>query len=173
MQLYSVDRKVSQPIEGHAAAFAQFKMPGNSEQSTLFTFAVRGQAGGKVCVCVCVCLHIHDMMYVDVDVDVHAHSTYICIIMITTKGYVAKCSFIRRPVTLMNSPQKGHKYTCTCIICSSFVVMQEFPFFAHTKECHIIIYMHTHVVGKFGEALFCQFGEFYQIKTHQMTAWKC
>ena len=48
MQLYSVERKVSQPIEGHAAAFAQFKIPGNSEESTLFSFAVRGQAGGKV-----------------------------------------------------------------------------------------------------------------------------
>lgn len=48
MQLYSVDRKVSQPIEGHAASFAQFKMEGNVEESTLFCFAVRGQAGGKV-----------------------------------------------------------------------------------------------------------------------------
>lgn len=48
MQLYSVDRKVSQPIEGHAAGFAQFKMDGNAEESTLFCFAVRGQAGGKV-----------------------------------------------------------------------------------------------------------------------------
>lgn len=48
MQLYSVDRKVSQPIEGHAAGFAQFKMEGNTEESTLFCFAVRGQAGGKV-----------------------------------------------------------------------------------------------------------------------------
>lgn len=48
MQLYSVDRKVSQPIEGHAASFAQFKMEGNTEESTLFCFAVRGQAGGKV-----------------------------------------------------------------------------------------------------------------------------
>lgn len=48
MQLYSVDRKVSQPIEGHAASFAQFKMEGNSEESTLFCFAVRGPAGGKV-----------------------------------------------------------------------------------------------------------------------------
>ena len=48
MQLYSVDRQVSQPIEGHAAAFAQFKMSGNSEESTLFTFAVRTQQGGKV-----------------------------------------------------------------------------------------------------------------------------
>lgn len=48
MQLYSVDRKVSQPIEGHAASFAQFKMEGNAEESTLFCFAVRGQAGGKV-----------------------------------------------------------------------------------------------------------------------------
>lgn len=48
MQLYSVERKVSQPIEGHAAAFAQFKLPGNSEESTLFTFAVRTQQGGKL-----------------------------------------------------------------------------------------------------------------------------
>jgi len=48
MQLYSVDRKVSQPIEGHAAGFAQFKMESNTEESTLFCFAVRGQAGGKV-----------------------------------------------------------------------------------------------------------------------------
>lgn len=47
MQLYSVDRKVSQPIEGHAASFAQFKMEGNAEESTLFCFAVRGQAGGS------------------------------------------------------------------------------------------------------------------------------
>lgn len=48
MQLYSVERKVSQPIEGHAAAFAQFKVAGNAEPSNLFTFAVRGAAGGKV-----------------------------------------------------------------------------------------------------------------------------
>jgi clathrin heavy chain len=43
-----VERKVSQPIEGHAAAFAQFKMPGNQSPSTLFCFAVRGAQGGKV-----------------------------------------------------------------------------------------------------------------------------
>ena len=48
MQLYSVERKVSQPIEGHAAAFAQFKMEGNPEFSTLFCFAVMRAAGGKV-----------------------------------------------------------------------------------------------------------------------------
>ena len=48
MQLYSVERQVSQSIEGHAAAFAQFKMPGNSEESTLLAFAVRTQQGGKV-----------------------------------------------------------------------------------------------------------------------------
>lgn len=49
MQLYSVDRGVSQPIEGHAAGFAQFKMQGNSEESILFSFAVRNAAGqGKV-----------------------------------------------------------------------------------------------------------------------------
>lgn len=48
MQLYSMERKVSQPIEGHAAAFAQFKMDGNQALSTLFCFAVRGAQGGKV-----------------------------------------------------------------------------------------------------------------------------
>lgn len=41
MQLYSVQRKVSQPIEGHAACFAQFKSEGNPESSNLFAFAVR------------------------------------------------------------------------------------------------------------------------------------
>uniref|UniRef100_A0A5F8H8F9 Clathrin heavy chain n=1 Tax=Monodelphis domestica TaxID=13616 RepID=A0A5F8H8F9_MONDO len=48
MQLYSVDRKVSQPIEGHAAAFAEFKIEGNSKTSTLFCFAVRSPTGGKL-----------------------------------------------------------------------------------------------------------------------------
>ncbi|GFU80792.1 clathrin heavy chain 1 [Trichonephila clavipes] len=48
MQLYSVERRVSQPIEGHAAAFAQFKLEGNPEPSTLFCFAVRTAQGGKL-----------------------------------------------------------------------------------------------------------------------------
>lgn len=48
MQLYSVERKVSQPIEGHAAAFGQFTMPGNASTSTLFCFAVRGAASSKL-----------------------------------------------------------------------------------------------------------------------------
>jgi len=48
MQLYSVERKCSQPIEGHAASFAQFKMEGNAETSTLFCFAVRTVQGGKL-----------------------------------------------------------------------------------------------------------------------------
>lgn len=48
MQLYSQDRKVSQPIEGHAASFAQFKMEGNKSESTLFVFAVRNLQGGKL-----------------------------------------------------------------------------------------------------------------------------
>ena len=48
MQLYSVERKVSQPIEGHAAAFVQFRMEGNPADSTLFCFAVRTAAGGKL-----------------------------------------------------------------------------------------------------------------------------
>ncbi|XP_060051255.1 clathrin heavy chain 2 isoform X3 [Erinaceus europaeus] len=48
MQLYSVDRKVSQPIEGHAAAFAEFKSEGNAKPTTLFCFAIRSPAGGKL-----------------------------------------------------------------------------------------------------------------------------
>ncbi|CAH1967948.1 unnamed protein product [Acanthoscelides obtectus] len=48
MQLYSVERKCSQPIEGHAASFASFKMEGNAEPSTLFCFAVRTLQGGKL-----------------------------------------------------------------------------------------------------------------------------
>ncbi|KAF7278693.1 hypothetical protein GWI33_008071 [Rhynchophorus ferrugineus] len=48
MQLYSVERKCSQPIEGHAASFAIFKMDGNPEPSTLFCFAVRTTQGGKL-----------------------------------------------------------------------------------------------------------------------------
>lgn len=48
MQLYSVERKVSQPIEGHTAAFCPFKVEGNPNESNLFCFAVRGAQGGKV-----------------------------------------------------------------------------------------------------------------------------
>ena len=41
MQLYSRDRGVSQPIEGHAAAFSELKLDGNANPSNLFAFAVR------------------------------------------------------------------------------------------------------------------------------------
>ena len=48
MQLFSVEKNVSQPIEGHAAAFAQFKTDGATSESTLFTFAVKGAQGAKL-----------------------------------------------------------------------------------------------------------------------------
>jgi clathrin heavy chain len=48
MQLYSVERGVSQPIEGHAAAFASVKQDGASSPSKLFSFAVRTATGAKV-----------------------------------------------------------------------------------------------------------------------------
>lgn len=48
MQLYSVERKVSQPIEGHAGTFAQIKLEGNPEPSNLLCFAVRNMQGGKL-----------------------------------------------------------------------------------------------------------------------------
>lgn len=48
MQLYSTERKVSQPIEGHAACFVSFKTEGNPHPSNLFCFSVRTTQGGKV-----------------------------------------------------------------------------------------------------------------------------
>ena len=51
MQLYSRERGVSQPIEGHAASFAELKLDGHQNVTKLFTFAVRTATGAKVCLC--------------------------------------------------------------------------------------------------------------------------
>ncbi|KIY69192.1 clathrin heavy chain 1, partial [Cylindrobasidium torrendii FP15055 ss-10] len=48
MQLYSRERGVSQPIEGHAAAFAEVKLDGHQHPTKLFTFAVRTAQGAKL-----------------------------------------------------------------------------------------------------------------------------
>jgi clathrin heavy chain len=48
MQLYSKDRNVSQPIEGHAAAFATILLENGVSPTSLFTFATRNTAGAKV-----------------------------------------------------------------------------------------------------------------------------
>ena len=48
MQLYSRERGVSQPIEGHAASFAEMKLDGHQKPTKLFTFAVRTATGAKV-----------------------------------------------------------------------------------------------------------------------------
>lgn len=48
MQLYSTERKVSQPIEGHAACFVRFKVEGNPHPSNLFCFSNRNETGGKL-----------------------------------------------------------------------------------------------------------------------------
>ncbi|CAK9299457.1 unnamed protein product [Gordionus sp. m RMFG-2023] len=49
MQLYSIEQKRSQKIEGHAAAFATFRYDENNpEPSNLFTFAVRNGVTGKL-----------------------------------------------------------------------------------------------------------------------------
>lgn len=45
MQLYSKERGVSQPIEGHAAAFAELHLPEAVKPIKLFTFAVRSFNG--------------------------------------------------------------------------------------------------------------------------------
>ncbi len=41
MQLYSIERKMSQAIDGHAAAFASYVTEGSTKPSTLFCFAAR------------------------------------------------------------------------------------------------------------------------------------
>ncbi|KAI0265706.1 hypothetical protein BC834DRAFT_843555 [Gloeopeniophorella convolvens] len=48
MQLYSRERGVSQPIEGHAAAFAEVKLDGHQHATKLFTFSVRTGNGAKL-----------------------------------------------------------------------------------------------------------------------------
>lgn len=48
MQLYSKDRGISQPIEGHAAAFATLQVDGQPHPYKLFTFAVRSAVGAKL-----------------------------------------------------------------------------------------------------------------------------
>ncbi|TFY72317.1 hypothetical protein EVG20_g697 [Dentipellis fragilis] len=48
MQLYSKERGVSQPIEGHAAAFAQVKLDGHQHITNLFAFSVRTGNGAKL-----------------------------------------------------------------------------------------------------------------------------
>ena len=49
IQLYSKERGVSQPIEGHAAAFAELKIDGCQKPTKVFTFSVRTATGAKVC----------------------------------------------------------------------------------------------------------------------------
>ncbi|KAF0366022.1 Clathrin heavy chain [Gigaspora margarita] len=48
MQLFSKERQVSQPIEGHAAAFATLTLENGVSPTRLFTFAVRNPSGAKL-----------------------------------------------------------------------------------------------------------------------------
>lgn len=48
IQLYSRERGVSQPIEGHAAAFAELKLDGHQKPTKLFSFSVRTATGAKL-----------------------------------------------------------------------------------------------------------------------------
>lgn len=48
MQLYSKEKNVSQPIEGHTAAFHQYTCEGATSPSTLFSFAAKTATGAKV-----------------------------------------------------------------------------------------------------------------------------
>lgn len=48
MQLYSLERGISQAIEGHAAAFGSWTAPGTSKPSILFAFAARTATAAKL-----------------------------------------------------------------------------------------------------------------------------
>jgi len=48
MQLYNKERGVSQPMEGHAAAFGEVVLEGASSPTQLFTFAVRTATSAKL-----------------------------------------------------------------------------------------------------------------------------
>lgn len=48
MQLFSVEKNVSQPIDAHACCFIPFKVEGATTPSTIFVFANRAVAGGRV-----------------------------------------------------------------------------------------------------------------------------
>ncbi len=47
IQLYSVDKKVSQSIEGHAACFAKYFPTPSSPSTTLFCFAAKSAVQGN------------------------------------------------------------------------------------------------------------------------------
>ena len=51
MQLFSKEKNVSQPIEGHAASFAAFTPEGATSPSTLFCFAAKGAADWAMSAC--------------------------------------------------------------------------------------------------------------------------
>lgn len=48
MQLYSVEKKISQPIEGHAAAFLNFIPEKCTKSTIIFAFAARTTQGSKL-----------------------------------------------------------------------------------------------------------------------------
>ncbi|KAK9470001.1 uncharacterized protein V1510DRAFT_309136 [Dipodascopsis tothii] len=48
MHLYSIERKQSQAIEGHAASFASMRLEGATADTKLFTFATRNATGAKL-----------------------------------------------------------------------------------------------------------------------------
>ncbi|KAN0035940.1 hypothetical protein ACTA71_005234 [Dictyostelium dimigraforme] len=50
IQLYSVEKQISQSIEGHAACFANYIVPGATRPSTLFAISSRTQNASKILV---------------------------------------------------------------------------------------------------------------------------
>ncbi|KCV69120.1 clathrin heavy chain [Fonticula alba] len=50
IQLYNVDRSISQPIEGHVGTFATFKMDNNPHPTKVFAFATRSASSSMLCI---------------------------------------------------------------------------------------------------------------------------
>lgn len=48
IQLYSKDKNISQPVEGHVCSFTQLKLQGSAVDTQLFAFASRNESGGML-----------------------------------------------------------------------------------------------------------------------------
>lgn len=102
LQLYSVEKKMSQPIEGHAAAFATFQVRGNNTPSTLFCFANRTAAQSKLFIIevektdqagpafqrVAVDIAFPPEAQGDIPIAMQYSDTFSCVYMITKFGYL-------------------------------------------------------------------------------------
>lgn len=123
MQLYSVERGVSQSLEGHACAFAQFKLDSNPAPSNVFIFAVRtAQGGGRVrfFVGADVCLCFFADLFV-VSVRICGVMFYVCCASLLTFCYARACMCVM--------------YTTVCMRLSAGIFLMSLRIFVVHNVC--------------------------------------